>query len=213
LLAVNRWVRVMHADDPARVCRRRRWRRLSKPRTRTLTERKYGWWVKKRGRLRAMFVWWTIIPITLTGVGYSGIRSTLIDMPARYSSLEHRGVAAAAVFAGCDDRECRLRLSFRGRMRTWNYDADQSQFRQMQPGDSVAVIVDPRRVETTYTALDVKRRTNAGFGVLFIFSALAGLTGLVGFCVLWVFGRATLREWDRGGRPMGLPSPKQAQHV
>jgi hypothetical protein len=175
---------------------------------RSLTERQYGWWVRKRGRLKAMFIWWTIMPLAFVGVGYWGLRNTLVDLPARYDVLEQRGVAATATFDGCDGHHCELQLTFRGASRSWDYDINHPQFRHLRAGDPVAVIVDPRHVQTTYTAYDVSNRTNAGVGVLLVFSAIVGLVGLAGFPFLYIGARANLREWDRGGWPMGLPSPK-----
>jgi hypothetical protein len=159
--------------------------------------------------MKAMFIWWTIMPLAFVGVGYWGLRHTLVDLPARYDALEQRGVATTATFEGCDHKHCQLRLTFRGASRRWHYGGNHPQFRHLRPGAAVAVIVDPQHIQTTYTAYDVRHRTNAGFGVLLVFSVIIGLVGLAGFPFLYFGARANLREWDGGGWPMGLPSPKQ----
>jgi hypothetical protein len=46
---------------------------------------------------------------------------------------------------------------------------------------------------------DVKRRTNAGFGVLLVFSSAVGLIGRADFPYLYVKARETMRAGDPSG--------------
>jgi hypothetical protein len=161
-------------------------------------DRRYGWWLRRKWRMRALLSFWAIVPLSMIGIGVGGIDQTLIALPRQYDALEQRGRLTTASFAGCTGgRDSKCRLTLPGSSRSWDYSENFPQFEGLPIGAPVPVLVDPDHPGTRYTVLDVTRRTNAGFGVVAAFSSVVGLTGLVG--LPW-FARWA-RRFLRGMRP------------
>jgi len=160
-------------------------------------EPRFAWWARMRGRQKAVAVIWLMFPIGLTGFGIWGLHNTLVAMPARYDALEQRGVATTATFEGCfGSRSCDVSMTFRGVPRRWRYPVNSGQFGDLPQGARIAMIVDPRDPETAYTAEDVERRTNDGFGLLLVVAAAFGLLGLVAFPVWYSIARSSASSAD-----------------
>jgi hypothetical protein len=136
---------------------------------------------------------WVVLCLFLVVLGVVEVVNATVSRPAAYARLEHRGVGATALFAGCrvvDLRThvCRLTLTYGGSTRTWRYSEDFPQFRHLAVGASVPVLVDPAHPATVYTVHDVRSGDNAGFGVLAAFGlvlAALGIAGLAFFAWRW----------------------------
>jgi hypothetical protein len=174
-----------------------------------LFERRWGWWLRTRRRTRvALGVQW-LVPIVCIGIAVWGGHQTMVKLPRDYSALERRGAPAIARFAGCTggrDNRCTLRLP--GDAAAWDYHQDVGQFDGLMLGAPVEVVVDPEDPSRRFTAADVRRRTNAGVGVLFGFSLIMGIAGVVAAAYLVRFARLALETAGKtearrrdGGRP------------
>jgi hypothetical protein len=160
-----------------------------------LFERQWGWWLRSTRRVKVALAFWWLLPATCVGLACWGTYETMVKLPRDYSLLEQRGIPLEATFAGCTrgrDKKCRLQLS--ERPNAWEYRHNFSQFDGLAVGEPVEVVIDPEHPERRYTALDLQRHTNEGFGVLFVFSILIGIAGVVGVSFLLRFSRAMVRE-------------------
>jgi hypothetical protein len=131
--------------------------------------------------------------MTLVGTGCWGTYETMFKLPREYSTLESRGIPLTATFAGCTagrDATCTLELP--GSRARWDYGENHAQFDGLSVGAPVAVMVDPKDPHTRYTAVDLRRHTNAGFGVLFAFSLALGIAGLAAIPFLLRFSREVI---------------------
>ncbi len=114
--------------------------------------------------------------------------------PAVYETLQERGVKADARvqfhevgLTGRDDYYT-LTVKFDGRAYSTVYHNNIQQFESVAPDGTVPALVDPENPEVIYTAADVRRGTNAGFGMVAVFgiaTTIAGICGLVYFIRLW----------------------------
>jgi hypothetical protein len=157
-------------------------------------ERQWGWWLRSTRRVKVALAFWWLVPATCVGLACWGTYETMVKLPRDYSLLEQRGIRLEATFAGCTggrDEKCRLRLP--ERPVAWEYAHNLPQFDGLAVGDPVDVVVDPDHPERRYTALDLQRHTNEGFGVLFAFSLLIGIAGVVGVPFLLRFSRTMVR--------------------
>lgn len=134
----------------------------------------------------------------LIGFGITVIRDAMTNQPRTYRQLRSQGVALTAHFAGCPNRlDCRLRLSYQGRSRTWKYGADYPQFDHLSVGAAVPVLLDPVHPNIVYTVHDVETNENTGLGF-----ASVGL-GFIAFgllLLLWTFN--SVRKSRRDAREM-----------
>jgi hypothetical protein len=157
-----------------------------------LVERRRGGWLRATVRQRvAPAVRW-LVPVAFIAVAVWGTNETMRELPRDYTVLDRRGARMTATFAGCTggrDNTCRLRLP--GERVLWDYRQNSAQFDGLSAGAPVEVLIDPENRRTRYTAVDVRRRTNAGFGVLFGFSIVIGLAGV-----------ASVPYLRRSGRPL-----------
>jgi hypothetical protein len=152
---------------------------------------------------------WLVLCLFLVVLGIVEVVNATVSRPAAYARLEHGGVGATALFAGCGvvdlrTHVCRLTLTYGGSTRTWRYSEDFPQFGHLAVGDPVPVLVDPAHPATVYTVHDVRSGDNAGFGVLAVFGlvlAALGIAGLAFFAWLW---RRTSRT--RGEQVAPVPS-------
>jgi hypothetical protein len=158
-------------------------------------ERQWGWWLRSTRRVKAVLAFWWLVPVVFIAIGIWGTYETMVKLPRDYALLEQGGVRLEATFAGCTggrDEKCRLRLPERRGI--WEYARNFSQFDGLAVGDPVQVVVDPEHPQRRYTALDLQRHTNEGFGVLFLFSILIGIAGVVGVPFLLGFSRTMVHE-------------------
>lgn len=143
-------------------------------------------WGKKAG---VYSVIWIAVCLFLIGLGIARFSSSRHSLPGAYATLEKRGVRATARIDECAPGlgggrgvACRLTLRFRGRMKTWVYPEDSSQFDGLPTHAPVSVLVDPENPELVYTAVDVHQRTNTGdVAYLGLFFAVPGALGLLAF--------------------------------
>ena len=109
-------------------------------------------------------------------------------LPHTYDRLETHGVPATANLLECANGlgggrglACRLTLDLHGSNRTWVYPENVAQFKGLPIGAPIAMLVDPRNVREAYTVVDVRARSNTGFGVVAgvgTFFAIVGAAGL-----------------------------------
>src|SRR5215210_1287553 len=121
-------------------------------------------------------------PVVFIGIAVWGTYETMFKLRRDYSVLDQRGARATATFSGCTggrDNKCRLRLA--GSPALWDYSQNFHQFSGLSIGAPVEVVIDPEDPNRRYTAVDVRRRTNEGFGVLFGFCIVIGLAASLQF--------------------------------
>jgi len=131
--------------------------------------------------------------VVFIGIAVWGTYETMFKLRRDYSVLDQRGARATATFSGCTggrDNKCRLRLA--GSPALWDYSQNFHQFSGLSIGAPVEVVIDPEDPNRRYTAVDVRRRTNEGFGVLFGFCIVIGLAGFAAVPVLLRSSRAML---------------------
>lgn len=150
---------------------------------------------RARRRLRYLGLTWILVCLFFVGYGASLVWNSERSLPAAYASLRSRGVNATAHLVRCAPGigggrgvGCRVSLTYRGHIRTWDYPEDARQFEGLRPGAPIAVLVDTRHPTTVYTVHDVNRRANAGlrspvlwYGVVLIAAGIAGLAALLRF--------------------------------
>jgi hypothetical protein len=176
---------------------------VAKERFEHQASRQWGWWLRSTRRVMVALAFWWLVPATFVGLAGWGTYETMVKLPRDYSSLEQRGIRFEATFAGCTrglDETCRLRLPERPTV--WQYAHNHQQFDGLAVGDPVEVVVDPEDPARRYTALDLQRHTNEGFGVLFMFSILLGIAGVVGVPFLVRFSRTMVREAQLSKAPI-----------
>jgi hypothetical protein len=158
-------------------------------------ERRWGWWLRSTRRVKVALAFWWLVPGAVVGLACWGTYETIVKLPREYASLEQRGIRLEATFAGCTggrDKKCHLRLPEHST--AWEYPQNLPQFDGLAVDDPVEMVVDPEHPERRYTALDLQRQTNEGFGVLFVFSILIGIAGVVGVPLLQRVSRTMVRE-------------------
>jgi|SRR5579863_2537392 len=143
--------------------------------------------------MRSSLVRKLIVPLLLclffVGLGASIVVNSLFTFPHRYAVLSSRGVRIEGTLVKCgpgigggNGTGCEVHITFKGFSRTWDYPENSPQFNGMSPGDRIPMLVDPANPNDAYTVLDVRDRTNTGFGVLFSLGCAFILIGLGG---LW----------------------------
>ncbi len=166
-----------------------------------LFERQWGWWLRRKRRTRVALAFWWLVPVVFIGIAVWGTYETMFKLRRDYAVLDQRGARATATFAGCtggEDNKCRLRLP--GSPAVWDYRQNSDQFNGRSIGAPVEVVIDPEDPNKRYTAVDVRRRTNQGIGLLFGFSIVIGLAGFAAVPFLLRFGRSMLEAAQEAER-------------
>jgi hypothetical protein len=121
------------------------------------------------------------------------------SLPHVYAALRARGVPATANLVRCAPGigiyhgvRCQLSLRFDGRVRTWDYPEDSTQFEGLTVGAPIPVFVDPTDSSIVYTLRDVEHRTNAGTSPVFWYGVVLVVLGLAGFAFLLRLSRSTM---------------------
>jgi hypothetical protein len=136
---------------------------------------------------------WVLVCVFFVGFGAYTAWDSYYRLPHRYAALRYAGVRATANLVRCahglgggNGVGCRIRLSYAGHSRTWNYSEDSSQFERLPTGSAIPVLVDPKHTATVFTVRDVEQETNAGvsspllwFGVVFVGIGVVGLVWFV----------------------------------
>jgi hypothetical protein len=102
------------------------------------------------------------------------------------------GRATTASLTSTRRVRCQLSLRFDGRVRTWDYPEDSTQFEGLTVGAPIPVLVDPTDSSIVYTLRDVEHRTNAGTSPVFWYGVVLVVLGLAGFAFLLRLSRSTM---------------------
>ena len=138
-------------------------------------------------RLRRYVILWLSVCLFFVVYGVYQIWDGTYRLPHQYERLRTDGIRVTATFRGCGLQplgrviHCRLSLRFEGRVRSWIYPENHAQFRGLQAGSPVPVLVDPSNPKTVYTVTDVEHGTNTGGAksvLLWLGVAFIGVLGL-----------------------------------